>query len=177
MKLVVLGRDGVINQERSGGVLSSDAWEPVPGSLEAIARFNRAGVRVVVATNQHVLRDGPLEVEDLHDIHEKMLGLVHEAGGEIDAIFFASTGDPGSHGKRQPKVALLEQIQSRYRCDFKDMVVVGDMREDLDAAAQVGARAVLVQTGKGREMLGELHHYDGVTVYSDLASATDALLA
>ena len=176
MKLVVLGRDGVINQARTDGVLSSDAWEAVPGSLEAVARLNRAGVRVVVATNQHELRNGDLEVEDLHDIHEKMLRLVHEAGGAIDAVFFASTGDPASHGKRQPKVALLQQIQARYRYDYKDMVVVGDQREDLDAAAQVGARAVLVQTGRGREMLGELHHYDGVTVYSDLATATDALL-
>ena len=176
MKLAVLGRDGVINQVRSGGVVSSDDWEPVRGSLDGIARLTRAGIRVVVATNQHALRDGDLDLDKLHDIHEKMLRLVGETGGAIDSIFFSSTGDPDSHGKRQPKVALLEQIQSRYRVDYEDMVVFGDQREDLDAASQVGAQPVLVQTGHGRKMLGELHRYDGVTIYSDLSAAVEALI-
>lgn len=177
MKLAVLGRDGVINQACSEGVIKSDDWDAVPGSVDAIARLSRSGIRVVVATNQQGLRDGTFSMEDLNDIHQKMLSLVSEAGGTIDAIFFAATGNPTSHGKRQPKVALLEQIQARYRVDFKDMVVIGDRRADLEAAAQVGAQSALVQTGKGREMLGELHRFDGVTIYSDLSSAVDALLS
>ena len=52
MKLVILDRDGVINHESDQFIKSPDEWRPVPGSLEAIARLNHAGYRVVVATNQ-----------------------------------------------------------------------------------------------------------------------------
>ncbi len=176
MKLVVLGRDGVINQERGSGVIRADNWEPVPGSLESIARLSRAGFRVVVATNQQQISRGTLGVEEMHDVHQKMLRLVQEAGGAIDAVFFAASGNPKGHGQRQPKVALLHQIQKRYQVDLADVSVIGDSREDLEAASHVGARAVLVRTGEGMTMLGELGDFEGVTIYKDLAGAVDALL-
>ena len=176
-RLVVLGRDGVINETDDATVtIRSDAWKPVPGSLEAIAMLTRAAIRVVVATNQQALREEGFDIDDLHDVHEKMLRLVHENGGAIDAIFFSSVGNPRSQGKRQPKVALLEQIRSRYRVEFPDMIVIGDSREDLEAAAEVGARAVLVQTGHGQELLDNLRRYGDVDIYGDLATAVDALL-
>ena len=177
MNLVVLGRDGVINQERADGVVRIDNWEPVPGSLESVARLSRAGFRVVVATNQQQISRGTLDVEELHDVHRKMLRLVQEAGGTIDAFFFAATGDPKGHGKRQPKVLLLRQIEKRYQVDLADVTVIGDSREDLEAAKSVGARAVLVRTGQGTKMLGELDDFDGVTIFKDLAGAVDALIA
>ncbi len=176
MKLVVLGRDGVINQERANGVVRADNWEPVPGSLESVARLSRAGYRVVLATNQQELSRGTLDVEELHDVHQKMLRLVQEAGGSIDAVFFASTGNPKGHGKRQPKVLLLRQIERRYQVDLADVTVIGDSRADLEAATSVGAKAVLVRTGQGTKMLGELADFEGVTIYKDLAGAVDALI-
>ena len=51
MKLVILDRDGVINQDSHTFIKTPDEWEPIPGSLEAIARLNQADYRVVVATN------------------------------------------------------------------------------------------------------------------------------
>ncbi|MEM9300940.1 MAG: HAD-IIIA family hydrolase [Pseudomonadota bacterium] len=177
MKLVVLGRDGVINESlEDGSSVTATNWSTLPGSMEAIAMLTRSGIRVVVATNQQGVREGTLDVEDVHDVHDKMHQMAQEAGGAIDAVFFASTGNPRGHGKQQPKVQLLEQVQARYQVDFPDMVVIGDSREDLDAAAAVGARSVLVQTGHGREVLGELADFDGVTIHSDLAAAVDALL-
>jgi D-glycero-D-manno-heptose 1,7-bisphosphate phosphatase len=175
--LVVLGRDGVINHEREGGVLNVDLWEAIPGSAEAIARLCRAGCRVVIATNQQQLSSGELNVEALHDIHARMIAVVQEAGGSIDSIFFAATGDPDGHGRKQPKLALLEQISERYGVATRDMVMVGDSREDLEAAKSAGAKAVLVRTGHGRNMLGELADFDGVTIYADLAAAVDAMVS
>ncbi|MDJ0653065.1 MAG: HAD-IIIA family hydrolase [Xanthomonadales bacterium] len=177
MKLVVLGRDGVINEEQGEGVIRADNWKPVPGSLEAIARLCRSGFRVVVATNQQQISAGTLGVEELHDVHRKMLSLVHETGGTIDAVFFAPSGNPDGHGKRQPKVALLRQIENRYGVDLAEVVVIGDSREDLEAAKSVGARAVLVRTGHGVDMLGALTDFEGVTIFKDLAGAVDQLVA
>jgi D-glycero-D-manno-heptose 1,7-bisphosphate phosphatase len=177
ISLVVLGRDGVINTINEGGTLHADQFEPLAGSMDAIARLTRAGFPVVVATNQQKLGSGELDVDELHDIHEKMLSLVAEVGGSIDSIFFAATGNPEGHGRRQPKVGLLEQIQARYRVPAGQMLLIGDSREDLEAAATAGTKAVLVRTGCGEEMLEELKDFDGVTTYADLAGAVEAILA
>ena len=177
MKLVVLGRDGVINQVVPNGVRHADQWQPLSASTEAIARLSQAGYRVVITTNQQGVASGKINIEALHDIHDKMLSVIGEAGGVIDSIFFSTTGDPSSRGKRQPKVALLRQIERRYGMSMKDVTFIGDAREDLEAAAAVGARPVLVRTGEGTEMLGELTGFDGVITYADLAAAVDALLA
>ncbi len=176
MKVVVLGRDGVINEERADGVVRADNWEAVPGSLESVARLSRAGYHVVVVTNQQQISRGTLDVEELHDVHQKMLRLVQEAGGTIDAVFFAASGNPKGHGKRQPKVNLLRQIGQRYQVDLADVTVIGDSRADLEAAASVGARAFLVRTGQGMKVLGELDDFEGVTIYNDLAGAVEALI-
>lgn len=170
MKLVVLGRDGVINQ-----VGDSPGFQPVPGSVDAIVRLNQAGFRVVVATNQQEISRSDLAVEDMHDVHDAMLHAVQEKGGAIEAVFFAASGNPDGHGKRQPKVALLRQIERRYQLPCESMTVVGDSRQDLEAAKSVGARALLVQTGLGQTALNELSHFDGVTIFQDLAAAADAL--
>ena len=177
MKLAVLGRDGVINEPiEDGAPVTAQSWVTLPGSMEAIALLTRAGVRVIVATNQQGVRDGTIDVEEVHDVHARMHQFAQEAGGAIDAVFFASTGNARGHGKQQPKVQLLEQVQARYQVAFSDMVVIGDSRGDLEAAAAVGARSVLVQTGRGKEVLGELSNFEGVTIHSDLAAAVDALL-
>lgn len=177
ISLVVLGRDGVINLEHEGGVTRADQWQSINGSAAAIARLSRAGFRVVVATNQQQLGSGELGVDAMHDIHEKMMAAVAECGGHLDSIFFAATGNPEGHGRRQPKSSLLEQIASRYRVPAGEILVIGDSREDLEAAAAVGARAVLVRTGRGQDMLGELARFDGVTIHADLSAAVEALLA
>lgn len=175
MKLVVLGRDGVINRTSDSGPVQPQSWEPLAGSIAAIVSLSQAGYRVVVTTNQQALTGGQLGVEDLHDVHELMLREVSDHGGHIDAMFFAASGNPDGHGKRQPKVNLLRQIETRYQVSCAEMTLVGDSREDLEAAKSVGARAMLVQTGNGATALSELHNFDGVTIFKDLAGAAEQL--
>ena len=52
MKLVILDRDGTINEDSAEFVKSPEEWAPLPGALEAIARLNQAGWHVVIASNQ-----------------------------------------------------------------------------------------------------------------------------
>ncbi len=175
MKLVVLGRDGVLNALASDGPVRLETWKPLAGSIASIARLNQAGYRVVVATNQQALSSEALSVEALHDVHELMLRDVHEQGGSIDAVFFAASGNPDGRGKRQPKVDLLRQIEDRYGVACQSMTLIGDSREDLEAAKSVGARALLVRTGEGAGTLAQLNDFDGVTTFSDLAAAAEQL--
>ena len=73
MKLVILDRDGVINYDSEQFIKSPDEWRPIPGSLEAIARLNQAGYRVVVATNQSGIGRGLFDMATLNAIHDKMM--------------------------------------------------------------------------------------------------------
>ena len=90
-KLIVLDRDGVINRDSDQFIKSPDEWRPIPGSLEAIARLNHAGYRVVVATNQSGIGRGLFDMATLNAIHEKMHRALALAGGRLDAVFYART--------------------------------------------------------------------------------------
>src|SRR5260370_41535897 len=87
-KLIVLDRDGVINYDSEQFIKSPDEWRPIPGSLEAIARLNHAGFRVVVATNQSGLGRGLFDIATLIAIPEKMDKALGQAGGRIHARLY-----------------------------------------------------------------------------------------
>ncbi|MFM7784773.1 MAG: HAD-IIIA family hydrolase, partial [Gammaproteobacteria bacterium] len=76
MRLLILDRDGVINEDSPDYVRSADQWRPLPGSIEAIAALSRAGFEVVVASNQSGLARGYFSLDELEGMHEKMAGLV-----------------------------------------------------------------------------------------------------
>lgn len=178
MKVAVLGRDGVINQlgTEADWISQAQDWKALPGSLEAIAKLNRGGFHVVIATNQQGLARKARNVEALHDIHDRMLRMIQEAGGTVDGIFFATSGNKEGHGLNQPKAKLIDQVRRRFSCRPQDMVIIGDSRADIEAAAMLGIQAILLRTGKGSNTLKDLEDFDGVTVYSNLANAVDALV-
>ena len=88
IKLVIVDRDGTINQDSVEYIKSADEWQALPGALEAVARLNHAGWHVVVATNQSGLGRGLFEVSALNDIHTKMHQQLSALGGRIDAVFY-----------------------------------------------------------------------------------------
>jgi D-glycero-D-manno-heptose 1,7-bisphosphate phosphatase len=177
MKLVILDRDGVINQDSDQYVKSPEEWIPIDGSLHAIARLCHAGYRVFVATNQSGLARGLFDIETLHAIHQKMLKEVHHQGGTIDAILFCPHGPEDQCDCRKPKPGLYMQIASRAGQSLKGIPVIGDSLRDLQAAEAVGARPILVRTGKGERTLAQ--HADQIAdipIFDDLASAVESLL-
>ena len=177
LKLVVLDRDGVINHDSAHFIKSPDEWRPVPGSLEAIARLNHAGYRVVVATNQSGIGRGLFDMATLNLIHEKMHKALAMAGGRIDAVFFCPhTGDSDCEC-RKPRPGMLREIGQRFAIDLADVPVIGDSLRDLQAAEAVGAKPMLVLTGKGEKTLREGSFPKNTIIFPDLAFAASALLA
>jgi len=176
MKLIILDRDGVINFDSSQFIKSPDEWKPIPGSLEAIARLTREGWRVVVATNQSGLARGLFEMATLNAIHAKMHKAVAQAGGRIDAVFYCPHAAEMDCGCRKPKSGLFNEIAARYGQDLHDVPAVGDSLRDLLAAASVGARPLLVKTGKGEKTLIAGGLPKDTPVFADLSEAVDYLL-
>jgi D-glycero-D-manno-heptose 1,7-bisphosphate phosphatase len=176
MKLIILDRDGVINFGSDQFIKTPDEWKPIPGSLEAIARLTREGWRVVVATNQSGLARGLFEMATLNAIHAKMHKAVAQAGGRIEAIFYCPHAAEMDCACRKPKPGLFDEIASRYGRDLNDVPAVGDSLRDLQAAASVGARPLLVRTGKGEKTLAAGGFPEDTPVFSDLGEAVDYLL-
>lgn len=153
MKLIVLDRDGVINHDSDAYIRTPDEWRPLPGSLEAIARLNKAGYRVVVATNQSGVARKLFDVATLGAIHTRMHQAVGEAGGRIDAVFFCPHGPDDGCECRKPRPGLFHEILARFGASTNEVHAIGDQLRDLQAAHAAGCRPVLVLTGKGRKTL------------------------
>ena len=171
MKLVILDRDGVINFDSDQYIKSPDEWRPIPGSLEAIARLNQWGYRVVVATNQSGIGRGLFEMDTLNAIHDKMMKAVAQAGGRIDGIFFCPHTSADRCQCRKPKPGLYEEIATRYNADLAGVPAIGDSLRDLKAAEAVEAQPILVLTGKGNKTQADPELPSGTLVFPDLAAA------
>ncbi|MDO6461339.1 D-glycero-beta-D-manno-heptose 1,7-bisphosphate 7-phosphatase [Granulosicoccaceae sp. 1_MG-2023] len=177
MKLIVLDRDGVINEDSDEYIKSPEEWVPVPGSVEAIASLTQAGYSVIVFTNQSGLARGLFDITTLHGIHQKMQKTINKAGGRIEAVFFCPHASGDGCNCRKPKPGMLHSIMERLDVELAGVPVVGDSLRDLQAAMAVGAAPVLVLSGKGektREANPGLE--DHIPVFDNLAAYVDHLL-
>ena len=177
MKLVILDRDGVINRDSDEYIKSPAEFIPLAGSIEAIGRLSAAGYTVAVASNQSGIGRGLFSRSALYAMHRKLRRLVKSVGGVIGKIVYCPHAPNDGCDCRKPRAALLLRIGAYYGCSLDGVPVIGDSLRDLQAAAAVGAKPVLVRTGKGRKTERELVN-SGIEaeVFDDLAGAVDSLL-
>ena len=180
MKLIILDRDGTINEDSLEYIKSPQEWQPLAGALEAIARLNHAGWRVVVASNQSGLGRGLFDVATLNAMHAKLHTMLAAVGGRVDAIFYCPHAPDDKCRCRKPESGLFEQIAERYGVELKNVPTVGDTARDLVAGAAVGCEPHLVLTGKGAALRDQPLSADfpvGTQVHDDLGAFADFLLA
>lgn len=176
-RLIVLDRDGVINRDSDAFIKSPDEWTPLEGSLEALNLLASNGYIVAVATNQSGLGRGLFDRQTLRRIHRKMRRAVHRAGGSIDRIVCCPHTPADVCDCRKPAPGLLIRLARHYGVSLKGVPVIGDAERDLLAAEAVGARPILVLTGKGRATVAALEKSGKrVEHYADLLSSVQALL-
>ena len=177
MKLVILDRDGVINEDSDQFIKNTTEWKPIPGSLEAIAKLNHAGYRVVVASNQSGIGRGLLDMGALNAINDKMYRVLAQVGGRIDALFYCPHAADANCDCRKPKAGMFIDISQRFNVDLAGVPSVGDSLRDLQAAATAGAQPILVLTGKGAKSQTAGGLPEGTPVFADLAEAVRHIVA
>lgn len=184
MPLLILDRDGVINEDSDDYIRSLEDWVPVPGSIEAIAALSRAGYQVVIATNQSGLSRGYFDLDTLESIHAHLRQLVEEQGGSIAGIFYCPHLPEEGCDCRKPATGLLRAIEAELGQAVAGCYFIGDSLKDLQAARAMACQPMLVLSGKGektRLQLGQadvaLSQPELVPVYADLAEAVGAILA
>jgi D-glycero-D-manno-heptose 1,7-bisphosphate phosphatase len=172
-KLVILDRDGVINEDSDEYIKSPDEWRAIPGSLAAIAKLNKAGIKVVIATNQSGVARGLFTIATLHKIHQKMQNELAKINGHIDDIFYCPHHPDDNCACRKPQPKMLLDILQKYG---HPALFVGDSFKDIEAARKVGCDVILVKTGKGNKTLKEhSNELKDVAIYKDLLQAVNSL--
>lgn len=176
MKLIILDRDGVINQDSDAFIKSPDEWIPIPGSLEAIARLTKAGYSVVVATNQSGLGRKLFDITTLNAIHQKMQASVKALGGSIPAVMFCPHLPTDNCDCRKPKAGMFLTIGKRFDVDLAGIPAVGDSLRDLQAGFLAGCKPYLVLTGKGKQTVEKGGLPPETVIFDDLAAVAAHLL-
>ncbi len=176
--LVILDRDGVINQDSDNYIKSVDEWHPIPGSIDAIAQLSQAGYKVVVVTNQSGLARGYFDEITLANMHSYMCSLVENAGGYIDAVFYCPHSPDDHCLCRKPLPGMLNQIEEEFDLNVKNAFFVGDSEKDIDAGLTKQCLPILVRTGKGATTEDQLdiEKKSRIEIVNDLKDAVNFIL-
>ena len=185
MSLIILDRDGVINEDSELFIKNEHEWIALPGSIAAIAELSKAGFDVYIATNQSGLGRGLFSERDLEAMHSKLRRLVTEQGGQIAGIFYCPHAPDAGCDCRKPAPGLLWQIQTHAGRSVRGAPMIGDSLRDLEAGVAAGCKPILVKTGKGeltwqkieREGKEGIPFKEELLVFNNLAQATQALVA
>jgi D-glycero-D-manno-heptose 1,7-bisphosphate phosphatase len=177
LMLIILDRDGVVNEDSDDYIKTPDEWMPIPGSLQAIADLNHAGHQVVIATNQSGIARGLYTENDLTAIHLKMIVALAEVGGHIDGIFYCSHHPEENCKCRKPQPGMLIQIAQQFKINLQDALLIGDAERDITCAQAVHCPAWLLRTGKGMRTLASSSLLSDVPVFDDLSAAVSEILS
>jgi D-glycero-D-manno-heptose 1,7-bisphosphate phosphatase len=175
-RLVMIDRDGVINEDSGDFIKSVAEWRPIEGSLEAIAALHRAGWQVVVVTNQSGIGRGLYDEATLAKIHQHMRDRVRAAGGELAGVFYCPHLPEDDCDCRKPRPGMFRALERELGFTVRGAPYIGDRISDVEAAEGVGALPMLVRTGTGAATEALLGSRE-VPVFDDLAAAARSLLA
>lgn len=152
MKLLILDRDGTLNRSREDHVASADEWESLPGALEAVARLNQGGWRVVLATSQSGIGRGLFDMASLNAIHAKMHRQLSAAGARVEAVFFCPHAPEDGCHCRKPAPGLFEQVGARFGIPLGTVPAAGNSLRHVQAASAAGCPAHLLLTGQSEHL-------------------------
>jgi len=154
-KAILLDRDGTINKD-PGYISNSNDFHLYPYAAQAIKRFNEMGFLVFIITNQSGISRGFLTLENLEEIHNKMLSDLKKKGAEIDEIYFSPHHRDGIiepynvlHEDRKPGLGLFKKIKKKYQIISKQSFMIGDKHSDIEFGAKAGLKTILVLSGYG----------------------------
>jgi D-glycero-D-manno-heptose 1,7-bisphosphate phosphatase len=178
VRLVMLDRDGVLNEDRADYVKNPGELVMIPGAARAVARLNEARIPVALVSNQSAVGRGLITAAALDRIQEHLVQSLSRERARLDAVFVCTDPPWAATDRRKPGPGMLREALARFRAPAAESVMIGDSLRDMEAAKTAGTRRILVRTGQGAttQKSGLLTKVLPLSVYNDLESAVDALL-
>lgn len=180
--VVGLDRDGVINRDLGTYCFRKETFDPIPGSIDAVAKLRQKDYKIVIITDQGGIEKGLYTENDVDVLHQHMLDLFGQAGCvSIDGIYYsASSRKEDMYAK--PNTGMFKRAEKEIPgVKFSEGYYVGDKIKDLKAAVRMGATPVLVRTGYGLATEQELEKFTyrelkkRTLIFNDLAEFVDTL--
>jgi D-glycero-D-manno-heptose 1,7-bisphosphate phosphatase len=175
---VFLDRDGVLIENSASYIKSWSEVTFLPGVFDAMRRLSASPHAVVVVTNQSVVGRGILSLAGVLEVNERIVAELKARGGRIDACYLCPHHPDAGCPCRKPAPGMLLRAGKELGLDLHASYLVGDAISDVEAARAVGARGILVLTGRGGEQVLRLPEAarDLCAVTSDLTAAVDRIL-
>jgi D-glycero-D-manno-heptose 1,7-bisphosphate phosphatase len=182
-RAVFLGRDGVLNEERPGGVGRPDDFTWLPGAIAALRALRHGGWRLVVTTNQPAIARGLLGPAEYDNLTSWMRAELRRHGVALDGVYHCPhlPDAPLVAWRRQcachkPQAGMLRRAARDLQLDLSDCVVIGDSADDIAAgrAAHVAAAIRIVDAADAASLAAAAPGADFTC--NDLAQAADWLL-
>jgi len=148
---VFLDRDGTIN-EHVEYLHEPEKFKLIPGVFEGIKKFQDAGYRIVIVTNQAGIGLGYFSREDFYRVNKELLKAASKAGVNIDRVYFSPYSKADGTNCRKPATGMIDKALNDLNLDLKGSVVIGDMTSDILLGKNAGCYTILVKTGmKGED--------------------------
>ena len=168
---VFLDRDGTIIQD-PGFLHEPGKVKLLPGAAQAIKQLNQHGFLVITVSNQSGIARGLYTVADYAAVQRRLGELLAAHGARLDGAYFCPHHPryTGPCECRKPGLKLFREAAQALDIDFTRSWWVGDRLTDVQPAAALGGKAILVATGEANLHQGQARAH-GVTVVADLADA------
>jgi histidinol-phosphate phosphatase family protein len=154
-----LDRDGVINERIwNGYVLNYKDFSFRTGSLEAIAKFSMVFSHIFIVTNQQCVSKNLISVEELNQIHCKMLTEIELNKGKISQIFSATEFKDQNPFRRKPNSKMGLEAKTNFpNISFEKSIMVGDTDSDIQFGKNLGMKTVRVVSDEKETLKPDLH--------------------
>jgi D-glycero-D-manno-heptose 1,7-bisphosphate phosphatase len=154
-RAVFLDRDGTLIEE-VGYLDRIDRLRLFPETVDALRALQRAGLRLIIATNQSGIGQGLFTESFVHDLHAHLTALLAQGGVRLDGIYMCPHHPEAKLAAyrtacdcRKPASGLLQQAARDLDLDLAGSYMIGDRWRDLLAGQAIGTAGVLVRTGYG----------------------------
>ena len=167
-RYIILDRDGVLNIDSSNYIKNSDEFLPVARSLEAISILTKNNYKILLISNQSGIGRGIIDYSNLINIHNKLIKLCRQYGGDIYGTYYCYDHPDLSSKNRKPKPGMYLELAARLDLNLHDVFAIGDSPRDIHAALASGCKPLGVRTGNGKKIADELPNID---MFNDLYDA------
>lgn len=172
-KTVFFDRDGTLIIDK---VYLNDPDQIVylPGVFEALRKLRDAGFQFVIVTNQSGVARGIVSIENLNEIHRRIMDEFSRHGIAFAGIYYAPYSVESDHEMRKPNPGMLLSAASDHRADLKSSWMVGDRMSDVEAGHRAGCRTILLS---GTDDPAESPFEAPFAVTHGILDAAEAILA
>jgi histidinol-phosphate phosphatase family protein len=176
-RAVFLDRDGVLNRDSDDFIRTPGDIQILPGVPGALKRLNDAGFLTLVITNQSGIGRGYFTEKTLGEIHARLIQEVESGGGRIAGVYHCPHLPDSGCDCRKPLPGMLRRAAGDHGIEFSESYFIGDRREDIACGLTVGARTILVLSGKSSA--GDVTSFDCKPDYvaKDLVEAAEWIVS